>query len=60
MPQFCGERPPVATTHSKLPMAMSAAFKMLAEDKYRAIFEENRRLYEAKYGEPWVPHKARG
>lgn len=37
-----------------------AAFKLLSEEKYRAIFEENRRRYEAKYGEPWMPHKARG
>ena len=37
-----------------------ASFKMMNEEQYRALFEENRRLYEEKWGEPWVPHGKRG
>jgi GT2 family glycosyltransferase len=34
-----------------------ASFKRLSDETYRAIFEENRRRYEAKWQEPWVPHQ---
>ena len=36
-----------------------ASFKMMTEEQYRELFEENRRRYEEKWGEPWVPHGAR-
>jgi GT2 family glycosyltransferase len=36
-----------------------ASFKMMDEEQYRALFEENRRRYEEKWGEPWVSHSAR-
>ena len=34
-----------------------SSFKLLGEPQYLAIFEKNRRLYEAKWG-PWQPHAA--
>ncbi len=36
-----------------------ASFKMMNEEQYRLLFEENRRRYEEKWGGPWVPHSAR-
>jgi GT2 family glycosyltransferase len=36
-----------------------ASFAKLDDAEYRNLFERNRRLYEEKWGEPWVPHKSR-
>jgi GT2 family glycosyltransferase/2-polyprenyl-3-methyl-5-hydroxy-6-metoxy-1,4-benzoquinol methylase/polysaccharide pyruvyl transferase WcaK-like protein len=33
-----------------------ASFKLLGDERYFAIFERNRRLYEEKWGERWQPH----
>jgi GT2 family glycosyltransferase/SAM-dependent methyltransferase len=30
-----------------------ASFRLLGEEKYLALFEENRKKYEEKWGEPW-------
>ena len=35
------------------------SFGVLPEEKYRQVFETNRRRYEEKWGEPWKPHQAR-
>ncbi len=34
-----------------------ASFAKLGEAEYRSLFERNKKLYEEKWGEPWVPHK---
>lgn len=36
-----------------------ASFSKLADAEYRELFERNKRLYEEKWGEPWVPHQSR-
>jgi GT2 family glycosyltransferase len=37
---------------------MKAAFRKIPPREYQALFERNRRLYEEKWGVPWVPHSA--
>jgi GT2 family glycosyltransferase len=37
-----------------------ASFGRLPPGEYHALFEHNRRLFEEKWGEPWVPHQLRG
>ncbi len=37
----------------------SASFSKLSETEYRNLFELNKRLYEEKWGEAWVPHRYR-
>jgi GT2 family glycosyltransferase/SAM-dependent methyltransferase len=37
----------------------SASFSKLGQNEYRGLFELNKRLYEEKWGEPWVPHRNR-
>jgi GT2 family glycosyltransferase len=37
----------------------SATFSKLADAKYRAIFEENRRKFEEKWRRKWEPHRYR-
>jgi GT2 family glycosyltransferase/glycosyltransferase involved in cell wall biosynthesis len=37
---------------------MKAAFKKIPAKEYQALFERNRRLFEEKWGAPWVPHQA--
>jgi GT2 family glycosyltransferase len=36
-----------------------ASFSRLDDATYRALFEENRRKFEAKWGQAWEPHQAR-
>jgi GT2 family glycosyltransferase len=36
-----------------------ASFSKLPPVEYDALFERNRRLYEEKWGEPWIPHRWR-
>ncbi len=36
-----------------------ASFSKLHEDEYRNLFELNKRLFEEKWGEPWVAHQYR-
>ena len=36
-----------------------ASFAKLDDAEYRNLFERNKRLYEEKWGEPWVPHQSR-
>jgi GT2 family glycosyltransferase len=36
-----------------------ASFNKLSAEEYQGIFELNQRLYEAKWGGAWVPHKNR-
>ena len=36
----------------------SASFSKLATERYRSLFERNRKIYETKWGE-WIPHKYR-
>jgi len=36
-----------------------ASFSKMDRTEYRRIFEENREKFEAKWGEPWRPHKYR-
>ncbi|WP_347242809.1 glycosyltransferase [Thermogutta sp.] len=36
-----------------------AAFKGMPKDAYDSLFAENRRLFEEKWGRPWVPHRYR-
>jgi GT2 family glycosyltransferase len=36
-----------------------ASFSRLPEAEYDALFARNRRLYEDKWGEPWIPHRWR-
>jgi GT2 family glycosyltransferase len=36
-----------------------ASFGALEDAAYRRLFEENRRKFEEKWGEPWRPHVAR-
>ena len=36
-----------------------ASFARLDEDFYRALFDENRRKFEEKWGTRWEPHRAR-
>ena len=36
-----------------------ASFGRLDEAAYQRLFEENRRRYEEKWGEPWKPHRSR-
>lgn len=38
---------------------LSASFDALKADQRQALFERNRRIYEAKWG-PWQPHSYRG
>ena len=35
-----------------------ASFSKLSDEKYRAIFERNKQIYEKKWG-PWIPHQYR-
>jgi polysaccharide pyruvyl transferase CsaB len=35
---------------------MRASFAKMPEEQYRALFENNRRLFEEKWGTPWIPH----
>ncbi len=37
----------------------SASFSKLADAKYRALFDENRRKFEEKWGRKWEPHQYR-
>lgn len=37
----------------------SASFSKLSPAEYQNLFELNKRLYEEKWGEPWVPHRSR-
>ncbi len=36
-----------------------AAFKQMEDAQYQELFERNRKLFEAKWGKPWVPHRYR-
>ena len=36
-----------------------SSFKRLDEQRYQRVFEENRRLFEEKWGEPWQAHQRR-
>jgi GT2 family glycosyltransferase len=36
-----------------------SSFSKLSDAEYRNLFERNKRLYEEKWGEPWVPHQSR-
>ncbi|MEW5877089.1 MAG: glycosyltransferase [Acidobacteriota bacterium] len=36
-----------------------AAFKQMPDAQYQELFERNRKLFEAKWGKPWVPHRYR-
>jgi GT2 family glycosyltransferase/glycosyltransferase involved in cell wall biosynthesis len=36
-----------------------ASFSLLPNPEYRALFDENRRRFEEKWGEPWKEHKGR-
>ena len=36
-----------------------ASFKKLKPEIYQQLFERNRAKFEAKWGEPWVPHRYR-
>jgi GT2 family glycosyltransferase/glycosyltransferase involved in cell wall biosynthesis len=36
-----------------------ASFKKLAQKEYWELFERNKRLFEEKWGRPWVPHQER-
>lgn len=38
---------------------LSASFGKLADPERKALFEQNKAIYEAKWG-PWVPHSYRG
>lgn len=38
---------------------LSASFNQIKQEKRLAMFEQNKAIYEAKWG-PWVPHKYRG
>jgi GT2 family glycosyltransferase len=35
------------------------SFKKLKDSARQEIFERNQKLFEAKWGRPWVPHKYR-
>jgi GT2 family glycosyltransferase len=37
-----------------------ASFGKLDDSDYDRLFEENRRKFEEKWGQPWQPHRARG
>jgi GT2 family glycosyltransferase len=37
-----------------------SSFGALPEEEYRRLFEDNRRKFEEKWGEPWRPHVGRG
>jgi|GEM_PF-2749163 len=37
----------------------NASFKLMGEQRYREIFEANRRRYEEKWGIKWKPHRSR-
>lgn len=36
-----------------------SSFATMGEERYSVLFEANRRLFEEKWGEPWVPHQHR-
>ena len=36
-----------------------SSFAQMADEDYRRLFESNRRLFEQKWHQPWVPHKGR-
>jgi GT2 family glycosyltransferase len=36
-----------------------ASFKKLGQSEYFDLFERNRKLFEEKWGRPWLPHKER-
>lgn len=37
----------------------SVSFKKLEDEKYRKVFEENKKKYEEKWNKDWIPHKYR-
>ena len=37
---------------------LSATFNTIESDKKQALFDENKRVYESRWGE-WVPHEYR-
>jgi GT2 family glycosyltransferase len=34
------------------------SFKRMDEDEYRQLFDENKRIFEEIWSQPWVPHQS--